>query len=223
MEPPVPQPTPETLPQETLPNDLTNEPSPAKSPDWRRRCPKAHQAILTAAAALLEEKGYTGVSIEAIAQRAGVGKQTIYRWWTCKAAVVMEAYATQAAKAVPQPNTGTVRTDLVQMLTHLSALLTQTTAGSAVIGLIAESQTDLKMAAAFRELFVAKRRAVTQAILQNGIDRGELRSTLNLDVAIDTIYGAVWYRLLLKHAPLDEAFAKDLVDQLLLGMEENRG
>ncbi|HEY9642103.1 MAG TPA: TetR/AcrR family transcriptional regulator [Coleofasciculaceae cyanobacterium] len=213
MEPPVSQPSQDTL---------LNEATTTKSPDWRRRCPRAHQAILTAAAALLEEKGYAGVSIEAIAQRAGVGKQTIYRWWTCKAAVIMEAYAAQAAKAVPLPNTGAVRTDLVQMLSHLSTLLTQTTAGSAVIGLIAESQTDLKVAEAFRELFVAKRRAATRAILASGIDRGELRSTLNLDVAVDAIYGAVWYRLLLKHAPLDEAFVKELVDQLLLGMEVSR-
>lgn len=191
----------------------------AKSADCRRRCDRAHQAILTAAAELLEEHGcYGSISIEAIAARAGVGKQTIYRWWSSKAAVLMEAFATHADQAVPVPNTGLVKTDLCQILQQLFTVLTTTAAGAVVAGLIAEAQSDPTIAQAFRNQFVASRRAATHTILERGVARGELRQDLDYELAIDAIYGPVWYRLLLKHAPLNEVFAEELIGQLLRGV-----
>jgi AcrR family transcriptional regulator len=190
----------------------------SKSAACRRRCERSHQAILQAAIELLEETGYRGVSIEAIAARAGVGKQTIYRWWSCKAAVIMEAYTTHAAENIPIPDTGSVKEDLCQILQQLFTVLTTTSAGATIAGLIAEAQTDSAVAATFREKFVASRRAATRVILERGMARGELRPNLNLELAIDTIYGPVWYRLLLKHAALDQAFAAELVCQLVGGM-----
>ncbi|HEY9628361.1 MAG TPA: TetR/AcrR family transcriptional regulator [Coleofasciculaceae cyanobacterium] len=193
----------------------------AKSPDCRRRCPKAHQAILAAAAELLAAKGYGGVSIEAIAQRAGVGKQTIYRWWSCKAEVMMEVCAAQVREGILVPNTGCVKTDLLHLLNHLTALITQMNLGRMVTGLIAEAQTDSKVAAAFQAQFVTPQRATTRSILLSGMARGELRPDLELEVAIDALYGAVWCRLWLTHAPLDEKFVAVLVDQLLMGLEHH--
>ncbi|MBI4782771.1 MAG: TetR/AcrR family transcriptional regulator [Oscillatoriophycideae cyanobacterium NC_groundwater_1537_Pr4_S-0.65um_50_18] len=202
--------------------DLGGDAGSAKSPNCRRRCPKAHQAILSAAADLLAEKGYGGVSIEAIAQRAGVGKQTIYRWWPCKAEVMMEVCAAQMREAASVPDTGCVKTDLLHLLHQLTALITQTNLGRVVTGLIAEAQTDAKVAEAFQAQFVTPQRATTRSILLSGIARGELCPDLELEVAIDTLQGAVWYRLGLTHAPLDENFAAALVNQLLIGMEHLR-
>lgn len=191
--------------------------SSGKAP-CRRRCPKSHQAILTAAVELLEEKGYAGVTIEAIAARASVGKQTIYRWWSSKADVILEAYTAQATKLVSTPDTGSVRADLLLLLQQVCDRLTST-AGMVVAGLIAEAQHEPKLAEAFRNQFIASRRAATQTILQRGIERGELRQNLDLEVAIDLLYGAIWYRLLLKHAPLEGGFVKELIEQLLTGMQ----
>ncbi|NJR65152.1 MAG: TetR/AcrR family transcriptional regulator [Leptolyngbyaceae cyanobacterium CRU_2_3] len=187
MEPPVSQPL----------QAIQGAGTSAKSPDCRRRRSQSHQAILTAATELLEEKGYAGVCIEAIAQRAGVGKQTIYRWWPCKAAVIMEAYATQSDQAIALPHTGSIKADLLEILGQITRVLTQTPAGLVIIGLLAEAQTDLKVAEAFQQQFVTQHRTITRTILANGIERGELRPALNVEVAIDMLFGAVWYRLLL--------------------------
>ncbi|NJO43249.1 MAG: TetR/AcrR family transcriptional regulator [Cyanobacteria bacterium CRU_2_1] len=209
----MPQHSHDTQIDESQPQPLTKDPS------CRRRSQRCHQAILSATIELLEEKGYSGVSVEAIAARAGVGKQTIYRWWTCKAGVIMEAYADYAAKSVPMPETGSVKEDLRQILHQLSTILTTTSTGAALAGLIAEAQANPEMADVFREKFVASRRAMTRTILERGIERGELRPDFNMDVAIDVTYGPVWYRLLIKHAPLDETFVEELVTMLMVWMQ----
>ncbi|GAA6621122.1 TetR/AcrR family transcriptional regulator [Scytonema sp. NUACC26] len=200
-------------------NNRTQIKSPAKSPSTRRRNQRSHQAILQAASELLEEKGYGSVCIEAIATRAGVGKQTIYRWWSSKAAVIMEACATQATSEISTPDTGLVQKDLYTILQQLFNLLKKTPTGNAIAGLIAEAQTDPEVAKVFYEQFVQSRRQATYTILERGIARGELRSDLNLELAIDAIYGPVWYRLLLKHAPLDDSFAKELVNLAMVGIQ----
>ncbi|KAB8314819.1 TetR/AcrR family transcriptional regulator [Tolypothrix campylonemoides VB511288] len=202
-----------------LENKTTQKPCPTEAPAIRRRNQRSHQAILKATAELLEEKGYRDICIEAIASRAGVGKQTIYRWWPSKAAVVMEAYSEKATQDIPTPDTGSVKQDLCQILQQLFAILTTTTTGTAVTGLIAEAQMDASLAKAFREQFINCRRAATRTILERGIARGELRPDLNLELVIDAIYGPIWYRLLLKHAALDDAFAEELVNFLIVGIQ----
>lgn len=128
----------------------------------------------------------------------------------------MEAYAEQLAQNIPTPDTGSVREYSYQILQPLFAMLTTTTAGTAVTGLIAEAQLDVNLAEAFREQFIKSRRAATRTILERGVNRGELRP--DLELVIDAIYGSVWYRLLLKHAPLDDAFAEELVNFLIAGI-----
>ncbi|MDF5730673.1 MAG: TetR/AcrR family transcriptional regulator [Rhizonema sp. PD38] len=208
-------------PQSTqqLEKNVSQTQSPLKVPATRRRSQRSHQAILNAAAELLEEKGYGGVCIEAIANRAGVGKQTIYRWWSSKAEVMMEAYSTDAGHNFPIPDTGSVKQDLYQILQQMFTVLTTTTAGAAFTGLIAEAQMDTNLTEAFREQFIASRRKATRTILERGIDRGEIRPDLNLELVIDGIYGPIWYRLLLKHAPLDDVFTEELINLLMLGIQ----
>ncbi|MDF5718343.1 MAG: TetR/AcrR family transcriptional regulator [Rhizonema sp. NSF051] len=203
---------------EQVENKGTQTNSGSKVPSTRRRSERSHQAILKAAAELLEEKGYGSVCIEAIATRAGVGKQTIYRWWSSKAAVIMEAYAAQAAGNFPTPDTGKVEEDLYQILRQLFTILT-TTLGSAVAGLVAEAQTDSNVAEAFRDLFLADHREAIRTVLSQGITSGEIRPDLNLELGIDAIYGPIWYRLLVKHAPLDDAFAEELVNLVMEGIQ----
>ncbi len=204
---------------EQVENKGTQTNSGSKVPSTRRRSERSHQAILKAAAELLEEKGYGGVCIEAIATRAGVGKQTIYRWWSSKAAVIMETYAAQDTRNVPTPDTGKVEEDLCQILRQLFTILTTTTVGYAVAGLVAEAQTDSNVAVAFRDLFVADHREAIRTVLSQGITSGEIRPDLNLELGIDAIYGPIWYRLLVKHAPLDDAFAEELVNLVMEGIQ----
>lgn len=192
-----------------------------KSPPSRRR-KQPHQAILAATVELLETQGYRALTIEGIAQKAGVGKQTIYRWWSSKAAIVMEAYAQKASQRIPLPDLGSVDLDVQELLERLLAILATTSAGKVVTSLIAEAQFDSEFARAFRAGFVEKRRQALRELLERGRDRGQLRADVDLELAIDSLYGAVWFRLLNQHAPLDSKFAKDLVAQLMasIGVSE---
>lgn len=182
-----------------------------------RRSKRAHEAILNAAAELIHERPYSDVCIEAIAARAGVGKQTIYRWWTSKAAVLMEACAAVVAREVPLPDKGSFVEDFRDYLEHICSFFNTQLSRPAIAGLLAEAQCNPDLARAFQERLLMQRRTVLHTILQRGIARGELRAELDLDVVMDMVHGALWYRTLLLKAPLDEAFIKSVIAQVMAG------
>jgi AcrR family transcriptional regulator len=189
-------------------------PATAKTLEGRRRNEKARSAILRAARELLYRRGFQRLTIEGIAERAGVGKATIYRWWPSKAAVVMDAVLEAASPRIPFPDTGSTREDLRRQLASVIELYTKTKTGRGITVLIAESQHDPSLAESLRERFIASRRAEAATVFERGIERGEVRPDLDIGVAIDALYGAVYYRLLVSHAPLDPAYADTLIDQL---------
>lgn len=182
-----------------------------------RRSKRAHEAILNAAAELIHERPYSDVCIEAIAARAGVGKQTIYRWWTSKAAVLMEACAAVVAREVPLPDKGSFVEDLRDYLTHICAFFETQLSKPAIAGLLAEAQCNAELARAFQEQLLMQRRTVLRTVLERGVARGELRCGLDLDVIMDMIHGALWYRTLLLKAPLDGAFIESVIAQVMAG------
>jgi hypothetical protein len=98
-------------------------------------------------------------------------------------------------------------------------LYTRTKTGRGIRALIAESQHDPSLAESLRDRFIASRRAEAATVFERGIERGELRADLDIGVAIDALYGAVYYRLLVSHAPLDAAYAKTLIDQVFPAFE----
>lgn len=183
-----------------------------------RRSKRAHEAILTAAVQLLDERPYADVCIEAIAARAGCGKQTIYRWWPSKAAVLMEAWALRAARETPVPDTGSVEQDLRQYLSHVFAYMSSHVSPSVLAGLLAEAQGDQELAHQFQERLVSQRRAMVRQILERGVNRGELRRDVDIELIQDLAGGVLWYRILFTKAPLDQAFADRVVHQLMEGM-----
>jgi AcrR family transcriptional regulator len=191
--------------------ELTDEHSP-------RRSKRAHEAILAAAAQLLHERPYADVCIEAIAARARVGKQTIYRWWTSKAAVLMEACAALVARGVPLPDTGAVETDLRDYLGHICIFFATQMSKPTIAGLLAEAQCNSELALAFEQRLLKQRRLVLHTILKRAVERGELRADANLDVIIDMVHGAIWYRTLFLRAPLDQPFIDHLIHQIMSGM-----
>jgi AcrR family transcriptional regulator len=182
-----------------------------------RRNKKTHEAILAAAESLLNERGYMNVTIEAIAAKAGAGKQTIYRWWPSKAHVYMELYSVLATREIQLPDTGSVEQDLCELLDQLFKLFNQTAAGPALAGLVAESQSNHELGKFLFAELVTSRRKLYRQLLERGIGRGEIRRDLDIEMAIDMLCGPAWYRLLLGHAPLHRRFAKDFVRELLNG------
>jgi AcrR family transcriptional regulator len=172
---------------------------------------RATAAILRATAAILDEHSYAEVSIEEIASRAGVSKQTIYKWWPSKAKRAMEACAARAADSYPIPDTGSVEGDLLALLLEVFAMLRRGNSRATWASLIAASQSDPGLAKEFRETYVAARRRIGATLLERGVARGELPGDTDVEMALDLLYGPIWYRMLLKNGPLDERFARFIV------------
>lgn len=186
----------------------------------RRRSKRSHDAIVAATLELVAENGYFGLTLEAVAARAGVGKQTIYRWWGSKASLVMEALSQAVAEQIPMPDTGAVEEDMFRLLDTIFTRIAVSGSGKALAGLIAEAQADPALADAFTSGFIESRREGVRRILRRGIERGEVSTEIDVDVAIDTLFGPMWYRLLMQSAPLDRNFARTLVRQLMQGIAQ---
>jgi AcrR family transcriptional regulator len=184
-----------------------------------RRSERSHRAIVAATQELLVEVGYRELTIEGIAARAGVGKQTIYRWWPSRAALALEAYLGGSdAVLQPPPDSGDVREDVRRLLGWLVAVLAEPIGGRVLAGLIADLQHDPELAERFHRDVVPARRRAMLAALERGRERGDLRADADLELAVDELHGAVFYRLLLSGEPLDLAFTEQLAEQVLAGL-----
>ena len=185
----------------------------------RRRSEHSHRAIVAATQTLLVEVGYRELTIEGVAARAGVGKQTIYRWWPSRAALALEAYlAGSDAVVQPRLDGAPIQDDVRELLDWLVAVLVEPIGGRVVAGLIADLQHDPDLAERFhRDVVPARRRAMLEA-LARARQRGELRADADLELAIDALHGAIIYRLLLSGEPLDAGFTERLAQHVLDGI-----
>ena len=193
------------------------ENDPQARPPGRPRSERARRAILRAANELLEGEGFAAVTVEAIAERAGVSKATVYRWWPNRAAVVMDGFLSTVSSEVPFPHTGHAREDIRIHMRRLAEAFSGKI-GRTVAALIAEGQSDPELAEALRSRWLSVRRAEAREILELGIERGELREDLDLEVAVDVLYGPIYYRMLVGHAPLEGDFADALADHIFAGL-----
>ena len=193
-------------------NELIEE-SPGRAPG-RPRCAVTHQAILDCANELLEDIGFSYMSIEGIAARAGVGKATIYRRWPNKASVVMDAFLAATAKEIAFPNTGSAREDIRRQMRSVVKVLNGPR-GRTIATLIGVVQSDNELAEAFRTRFVAVRRGEGKAVLQRGISNGEFRPDMDLESVLDCLYGPLYFRLLIGHEKPSTKYSDQLVDLVL--------
>ncbi|MFC7731305.1 TetR/AcrR family transcriptional regulator [Actinomadura keratinilytica] len=167
----------------------------------------------------LEEHGYAALTVQGIAARAGVGKQTIYRWWQSKADVVLDALIDMADTHIAVPDRGSLPEDL---MAFLKATFDQRGRRPVLIGLMAQALLDPAFARAFRDRFLASRRAAMRKILERAATRGEVAPDIDPETVIDVVYGVLWYRLMLNHAPLDETASSQISDLLLRGITRDR-
>jgi AcrR family transcriptional regulator len=182
----------------------------------RPRSQKAHDAVLKAAAELLLARGLSAVSMDAVAERAGVSKATIYRWWPTKETLALDALYTEWAAARPESeDTGTLRGDLLALLRPWARLAGSRPYGRVIGALLTEAQTDPAFAAQYRARFVEPRREQLRAIFRRAAERGEIPALTKTEVAIDLLYGPLYHRLLHGHAPLDDELVSDVVDMVL--------
>ena len=183
----------------------------------RPRSAEAHRAILDAVFELLAEEGFGRLSIEGVAARAGVGKATVYRRWSSKVALVIEALDTRASERLSVPDTGTARGDLIEFLAQLVRIMAGPE-GRVVAPLLEGMSRSPELAEAFRRDLISPWRQITNEIIRRGIARGELRPDLHFDVALDAPVSIVFHRLLITGEPVDEALLGRAVDQVMDGI-----
>jgi AcrR family transcriptional regulator len=166
-----------------------------------KRDEDAEQRILDATRDLICERGATRVTINEIAADAEVGKQTIYRWWPSKAALVFAALEREISATSPPPNTGSAFGDVRIQMQRVAKLM-NSPLRAILKELIAESFGDDEIAEQFRTQFFAVRRESAARTIREGIAHGELRPDLDLDTAIDLLYSPLWIRMIIGHQPL---------------------
>ncbi len=180
----------------------------------RPRSEHARQAILRSTLKLLQHAGFPDLSIEAIAADAGVGKATVYRWWSNKGALVVDAFASSAEHKLHFPDTGSVYQDMSLQMNQFLGIL-RTRRGRIVAALLGAGQSDPELLEAFRERFLRPRRQEAYKTLRRGIERGELPRNLDLDLVLDILYGAIYMRFLIRHDELSEGYVKEVCRMVL--------
>jgi AcrR family transcriptional regulator len=186
----------------------------------RTRDEAARRRVLDSARDLVSRSGPRAVTVAEIAAAAGVGKQTIYRWWPSKSSVIMEALI-----ELTDPDPGglpdsTCEALRVQMRRVVRMFASRN--GELIRELVADSQGDPALATDFRDRFLAHRRARAAITLGKGIASCELRSDLDVEDALDALFGPLWFRFLLGHRPLDEAAADHLLGLVWPGLENEK-
>lgn len=189
----------------------------------RPRSEESRQSILRSTLKLLKrEGGFPELSIEAIAADANVGKTTVYRWWPTKAALVADAFFASAEEELQFPNTGSLQRDMSLQMRRVIRIF-RSQRGKVVAALLAGGQSDPELLEAFRERFLWPKRRQAYQTLQRGIDRGELASNSNLDLILDSLYGPIYMRFLIRHDKLEESFADEVCSLVLKGLDHKAG
>lgn len=155
------------------------------------------------------------MSMDAVALRAGVSKATIYRWWRSKAELALDAFLGDVTDRVPVPDTGSFEADLRARMRATVRTYGRAPLRQVMTSLVGAAQFDAEFAEALRQRVVRPLREGSRVIFRLAIERGELPAGTPIDLALDMVVGAVYYRLLLGTAPLDARLADGAVDLIL--------
>lgn len=197
---------------------MTTTTTPPRSPG-RPRSEATHQAILDAALELLASEDYRNISIDKIAARAKVGKQSIYRWWCSKAEVVFAAYKQRSLdRMATQIPSGDVFADIEDLLRRVVILNSNELVARGLRSLVAEAQLDPEFRKRFHEEFILQRRAQLSEIIVRGITLGQIRQDVDVELTIDMLYGALWSRLLSGAPPSAPDYVQNLIGLVRPGL-----
>jgi AcrR family transcriptional regulator len=189
------------------------------SPKSDRRSERSKQAILDATRELLaEEGGVRSLTIEAVAARSGVAKTTIYRRWRDKWELALDAAMIDMLTTFDDPiDVGETREELITFVNSAIRTLGSKPYGPAMQGLASEVATDPELARVYQEYVVDPRRRQIEAVVERGIERGDLRPDTDPRLIQELLIGAIYYRLLFSGPPLDRKLGPRLVDAILDG------
>jgi AcrR family transcriptional regulator len=194
-------------------------------PLGRPRDPRADRAILEVTLELIAEVGVHEFRTEDVAARAGVGKGAIYRRYRSKDELVTAAVGALVSEEIAVPDTGSTRADLVVLMQEAVELYRSSRAGRLMRNLVGAIAQNPELARSVRDGFLAGRRRALTGVLLRGVERGDLRPDLDVELALDVLGGPLFYRLLVTGGPLDEQLAEGVADLILRGFapDESRG
>ncbi|WP_340561832.1 TetR/AcrR family transcriptional regulator [Streptomyces sp. GSL17-111] len=195
--------------------------TPARTPDAGRRSERSRRAILDASLALVGEVGYHKLTIEAIAARAGVGKQTIYRWWPSKAAVLLDAFTARTEDpeyAAGLPDTGDLAADLKLVLRATVDEFNDPAFEAPYRALAVAGALDPDLSRQFTERLNEPGLAAYRERLRSAREAGQIAPGIDLDVAVELLTGPFFARWLSRSGGLTHAFTDALVDTVLAGL-----
>ena len=200
--------------------DLTPEREAPPGARGRPRSPRTHLAILQATSDLILDVGYEKLTIEGVAARAGVGKQTIYRWWPSKAALVSEAVLTGAllTSSAVLTDTGDLRADLSAWLAQQATALGDPRALWVVRAAAAAAADDERDAEQLYRRFTGPTHQALVTRMSTGIDTVEVRPDADVQAAADALLGALLYFALARHEPITARRTHALLDLVLSGI-----
>jgi AcrR family transcriptional regulator len=193
------------------------------APRGRPRSARAQQAILGAAHELMREEGYRALTIEGIAARAGVGKQTIYRWWPSKGAILVDAFLAQLQTHATWIETGDFRADLVTAISRAATTLADPEFGSPYAALFYEALSDPAVAATLYQQVLLPSRIAHRERMVRAQAEGTVRTDLDVDLVIDMIYAPIWYRFFTRAVPLSDLDPHALGDAVLRAIQPATG
>jgi AcrR family transcriptional regulator len=211
---------PEILDKRNLGCENTQMIQEAARPGHQRpggRTAKVRAAVLEATAATLAEEGYENLSIEDVAQRAGVHKTTIYRRWPSKAELVADAVRERSATRVEVPDTGTLAGDLRALARAVAANIGSTDGAPMTKNLIAATVTSGAVAADMPK-FWSERLQLTGTIVERAVARGELPADVDANLIIETLIGPLYVRLLLTGEPINRKVADQVARIVAAGV-----
>jgi AcrR family transcriptional regulator len=185
----------------------------------RPRSETSRKAILRAASELLLEHGLNRISMDAVAERAGASKATIYRWWPSKELLALDALFSEWEPARPDSHdTGSLAGDLLGLIRPWVRQLAAKPYGRVIAALITRAQSDPQFAEQYSARFVQPRRDQARVIFARAIERGEIRADTDIETALDLLYGPFYHRILHGHAKLTDRFARAVVSYVAAGV-----
>ena len=182
----------------------------------RPRDERADRAILAATLELMAENGAHGLRMDEVAGRANVGKATIYRRYRSKDELITAAVAGLVSE-IHVPDTGRTRADLTALMQSAVEVYRGSVEAAVMPSLVEAMSRDAELARLVRRGFLARRRAALRAVLDRGIQRGDLRDNLDIELALDVLGGPLFYRLLITGGPIDEQLAEGVVELIMRG------
>ncbi len=185
----------------------------------RPRSETARRAILRAASELLLERGLNSISMDAVAERAGTGKATIYRWWPSKELLALDALFSEWEPSQPATrDTGALAGDLLALMLPWARKLAAKPYGRLIAALVTKARGDAQFAEEYRVRFIEPRRGPARVIFARAIDRGEIPADTDIEAAADLLYGPFYHRMLQGHAPLTDRFARTIVGYVVAAL-----